>query len=306
MKSLIFTRLISGLISILGVLVITFMLIHLVPGDPVELMLGDHASAVDKKALRESLNLHLPIQEQFTTYIGNLFSGNLGTSLFTKRSVTLEITDRLPATLELGLAALIISFFIGIPLGVLSSPKNRKIFRSSNSFFSLIGLAMPSFWLGPVLIFIFAVKLNILPVSEHGTLAHLILPSLTLASGLIALVYRMTLSSMQDVLVEDYIRVALAKGNSKTRTLFKHALKNALMPLLTLFGILLGSLLTGTVIVETIFDWPGLGSLIFESLQRRDYPMIQGTVLFVATVYVLSSLVTDILYALLQPKVQMS
>ena len=199
---------------------------------------------------------------------------------------------------------MIFSFLIGIPLGVWAAPRKRKITRGLSSTLSLVGLAMPSFWLGPILIFLFAVELELLPVSERGGFANLVLPVLTLSSGLIVLIYRMTLSSVQEVLSEDYVRVALAKGNSPNQVLFKHVLKNALSPILTLLGILLGVLLTGTVIVETIFDWPGLGTLIFESLQRRDFPVIQGSVLFVATTYIFAGIFTDILYVLTQPKLR--
>ncbi len=304
MSRSILERLIGSLVSLFGVLLITFLLIHFVPGDPIDLMLGEQASAVDKEALRKSLGLDQPFFSQFKNYFSGLLQGDLGYSLFSKRPVSQEIIERLPATLELGAVALIFSFLIGVPLGVWAAPRKRKMTRGLSSTLSLVGLAMPSFWLGPILIFIFAVQLEILPVSERGGIANLILPVLTLSSGLIALIYRMTLASVQEVLGEDYVRVALAKGNTPNQVLFKHVLKNALSPILTLLGILLGVLLTGTVIVETIFDWPGLGTLIFESLQRRDFPVIQGSVLFVASTYILAGIITDILYVLTQPKLR--
>lgn len=296
-------RLFSTVPVILGVVCISFFLIHMIPGDPIDTMLGDNASLADKESLRKELGLDLPLSLQFKNYLVDLSQFNLGRSLLTKRPVLEEIKERIPATLELTLATLFLSLFIGVPLGVIAALKKDTSIDKSLLMLGMIGLSMPAFWLGPLLIWLFALKIDILPVSERGTIGHVILPAITLSSGIIAILLRMTRTSMLDVIREDYIRVAKAKGVHFFKLYFFHALINAIFPLLTIIGLILGALLTGTVIIETIFDWPGIGTLIFESIQQRDYPVVQGCVLVISLIYVLVNLITDLSYKVFNPKV---
>lgn len=296
-------RIVSTIPVILGVVSITFFLIHLIPGDPVDIMLGDNASMSDKEALRKELRLDLPLEVQFKKYIISLVHLDFGRSLQTQKPVAQEIRQRLPATLELTLVTLFFSLLIGIPLGVIAALKKDTVVDRSFLFLGMLGLSMPAFWLGPLLIWIFALKINWLPVSERGTFGHVILPALTLSSGIVAILLRMTRTSMLEVIGEDYIRVAKAKGLSFFKLYFYHALINAIFPLITILGLLLGALLTGTVIIETIFDWPGVGTLIFESIQNRDYPVVQGCVLVISLIYVLVNMLTDLCYRYFNPKV---
>ena len=296
-------RLLATIPVILGVVSISFFLIHMIPGDPVDIMLGDNATMSDKESLRQELGLDEPLAIQFKNYLYDLSQLNLGRSLQTRRPVLEEIRERIPATLELTLATLFLSVMIGIPLGVIAALKKDTSVDKSLLIFGMLGLSMPAFWLGPVLIWLFALKFDLFPVSERGTIGHVILPALTLSSGIIAILLRMTRTSMLDVIKEDYIRVAKAKGVHFFKLYFVHALINAVFPLLTIIGLILGALLTGTVIIETIFDWPGIGTLIFDSIQQRDYPVVQGCVLVISLVYVLVNLITDLSYKFFNPKV---
>jgi peptide/nickel transport system permease protein len=284
---------------------VTFFLLHLVPGDPVDIMLGDMASYEEKQVLRQELGLDRPLAAQYSSFLGNLVRGDLGTSLRLKRPVTDQILSRLPATAELAAGALAIALLLGIPLGVIAAIKQYSITDNSILVLSLIGLSMPAILLGPVLTLIFSLHLGWLPISERGGLENLILPSVTLASGLIAIIARMTRTSMLEVLREDYIQVARSKGLPPLKVLFKHALVNALPPILTITGLLIGALLTGVVVIETLFDWPGIGSLLLDGILQRDYPLVQGCTLFVATVYVVVNMLTDISYAVVNPKVRL-
>jgi ABC-type dipeptide/oligopeptide/nickel transport system permease component len=299
----IFKRVLSTIPVILGVICISFLLIHFVPGDPIDTMLGDNASQFEKEKLKHELGLDLPLFQQFKNYIFDLYHLDFGTSLITKRPVLNEIISHVPATLELSFVTLFFSLAIGIPMGVLAALKKNSAIDYSLLIIGMIGLSMPAFWLGPLLIWVFSLKLDLLPVSERETWGHVILPALTLSTGIIAILLRMTRTSMLEVINEDFIRTAKAKGINSFRLYFFHALLNALFPLLTIIGIILGALLTGTVIIETIFDWPGVGSLVFESIQQRDYPVVQGSVLLISIVYVLVNLTTDIFYLILNPKV---
>ena len=296
-------RILSTLPVIFGVFTITFFLIHMIPGDPIDIMLGDNASTMDKELLRKELGLDQPLLTQYGQFLTKLSQGDLGTSLQSKRPVLEEIKKRFPATLELTLATLFFSLLIGIPLGVWAALKKDTYTDKALLIFGMVGLSMPAFWLGPILIWLFALEIDLFPVSERGTVGHVILPALTLSSGIIAILLRMTRTSMLDVIREDYIRVARAKGVTFFKLYFFHALINAIFPLLTIIGILLGALLTGTVIIETIFDWPGIGTLIFDAIQQRDYPVVQGCVLVISIIYVLVNFLTDISYKVFNPKV---
>lgn len=281
------------------------MLIHLVPGDPVDFVLGEQADARDKDNLRHELGLDQSLSHQYSSYLVRLVHLDYGRSLHSKAPVLTEIAERFPATVELTFAALCFALLWGLPLGVWSAVRPHSWWDAAGSTLGLLGMSVPGVFLGPALVYVFAMRLGWLPVSERGGLSHLILPAFSLALPLGAVILRMTRAAMLEVVNEDYIRTARAKGASETKIYFRHALRNALIPIVTIVGLQLGALLTGTVITETIFDWPGLGTLIYGSIQRRDYPMVQGCVLFVACIYVLINLLTDLAYGVVNPKVRM-
>lgn len=306
MAQAILRRLLFALPVLLGVSTLSFLLIRFVPGDPIDIMLGDQAQVADKEALRELLGLNKSLTEQLATSYEGLLTLDMGVSIQSRQSVSEAIFSRVPATVELSLTAMMIALMVGIPLGVLASVKRGTLFEKFTALYGLIGMSTPGFWLGPMLILIFAVKLDWLPVSERSGLSSVILPAMTLAFGLSAILAQITRASMIEVNREDYVRVARAKGASSFRVWFKHALANAMMPIITIVGLQFGALLTGTVIVETIFDWPGVGTLLFRAIQSRDYPMVQGCVLFISITYVVVNLLTDIAYTIANPKVRVS
>lgn len=299
-------RLLATIPVLFGVSTLTFMLIHFIPGDPVDIMLGEQASALDKSALRRDLGLDKPLTAQYKDFMTGLVFGNLGRSLQSKRPVIEEISERVPATVELTLAAMLLSILIGIPLGVLAAIKQYSWVDNSVLVGGLLGMSMPGFWLGPMLILIFAIHLQWFPVSERGGIEHLVLPALSLAFALAAIQMRMTRAAMLEVIKEDYVNVARAKGLRPWIIYFKHALANALMPIITIVSLQFGALLTGTVITETIFDWPGVGTLLFGAIQQRNYPLVQGCVLLISLTYVLVNLLTDIAYGFVNPRVRIS
>ena len=299
-------RILSALPVLVGVSALSFSLLHFVPGDPVDIMLGDQASAADKTLLRKELGLDQPFTSQLAGYFTGLVKLDLGVSLQSRRPVADEISERIPATIELTLFAMLIALCVGIPLGVLAAVYRNTIIERGALLFGLIGMSTPGFWLGPMLILLFAIKLDWLPVSERGGFEHVILPAMTLALGLSAILTQVTRASMIEVVREDFVNVARAKGAGPVRLWFKHALANAMMPIITIIGLQFGALLTGTVIVETIFDWPGVGTLLFQSIQQRNYPLVQGCVLFIAFTYVAVNLLTDLAYAIANPKVRLS
>jgi peptide/nickel transport system permease protein len=300
-----FRRLGSLLPVIFGVLTITFFLIHLIPGDPVDIMLGDYTSQADRNALRHELGLDQPLLTQYKNYLLNSIRFDFGRSLQTQKPVWSEIRARIPATVELGLCALFLAAVVGIPLGVVAAIKKNSWIDQVILVIGSLGISFPSLWSGPLLIWIFAIELDWLPIGERESWESLILPSISLSIGLIALLMRMTRSSMLDVMREDYMSVARAKGLFNYQIYFIHGLTNAIIPVLTLLGLMLGALLTGTVIVETIFDWPGIGLLLYQSIQNRDYPLVQGCVLFVSFVYLIANFLTDLAYAYFNPKIRL-
>jgi peptide/nickel transport system permease protein len=299
-----FRRLKSFLTVIFGVLLLTFLLIHLVPGDPVEVMLGESASSADRDALRSELGLNQPLLQQFGTYLNKLAHGDFGHSIHTKASITELIQTRYPATLKLALLSLIIGLVLGIPLGIYSALKAGHWQDILVTVVSARLSAMPAFWLGPVLMLIFAVWLGWLPVSGMESGTSIILPAATLGFGLSAILTRMTRTSLLEVLNDDYIRTARAKGLSERVVILRHALRAALLPIITIVGLQMGSLLAGAVITETIFSWDGIGRLLVESIEKRDYPVTQACVLVVALSYVVVNLLTDLLYQLADPRVR--
>ncbi len=303
MFSLLLTRLVSALVVVLGVGTLVFLLIHLVPGDPVEAMLGENAQVADREALRQALGLDRPLGEQYLDYLQRLARLDLGLSFQERRPVAAILGERLPATLELTLAALALALALALPLGVLAARHRGSPLDTGAMGLSLVGVSIPNFWLGPLLILVFSLWLGWTPVSGREGPASLILPALTLGTGMAAILARMVRGSILEVLGEDYVRTARAKGLSERRVLWGHALRNAWLPVLTLIGLQLGGLLGGAVITETVFAWPGVGSLLVEAIQSRDYPVVQACVLLVSLSYVLVNTLTDLVYGWVDPRI---
>ena len=289
---------------LLGVATLVFALIHLVPGDPAEAMLGESAPAADLADLRTKLGLDKPLLAQYETYVLGLVRGNLGTSFRYNTPVAREIGQRLGRTAQLALAAMLVAIVIAIPLGVLGAIYRGRWIDQVATTLSLLGVAMPNFWLGPLLAIVFAVYLGWLPVSGTGTWQHLVLPALTLGGALAALLARMTRATLIDELRELYVLAARARGVSRTRAVVSHALRNSLIPVVTIIGLQLGAVLTGTIITETIFAWPGVGRLLIQAISFRDYPLVQGCILFIATTYVTMNLLVDLVYGWIDPRIR--
>lgn len=301
----IISRLSSAFLVVLGVVCMVFLLIHLVPGDPVEVMLGEFAHPADRTALRAALGLDLPLTEQLLNYIRGLASLDLGNSLHSQKPITDILAERLPATLELAVYALLFAVAIAVPLGVLAAIRKDSMLDMGAMGFSLLGVSIPNFWMGPILILIFSLWLGITPVSGRGGVGSVILPAITLGTALAAILARMVRSSLLEVLNEDYVRTARAKGLPESRVIWRHAMRNAWLPVITLLGLQLGALLGGAVITETVFSWPGLGSLLVESIQKRDYPVVQACVLVISLAYVVVNTLTDLVYAAIDPRIRL-
>lgn len=299
-------RLLGFCTVVFGVLVLTFLLIHLVPGDPVEVMLGESAAQTDRAALRAELGLDQPLIQQFGSYLVKLAQADFGQSIHTKTPIIELIKTRYPATLKLALLSLVIGLSIGIPLGIYAALKADKWQDLVVTIISVRLSAMPAFWLGPILMLVFAVWLGWLPVSGMESNASIILPAMTLGFGLSAILTRMTRTSLLEVLNDDYIRTARAKGLHEPIVILRHAMRAALLPIITIVGLQMGSLLAGAVITETIFSWDGIGRLLVESIEKRDYPVTQACVLVVALSYVLVNLATDMVYRMADPRVKFS
>ena len=289
---------------IFGVLLLTFLLVHLVPGDPVEVMLGESASAADRTQLSADLGLDQSLVVQFGRYLNKLAHGDLGVSIHSKKPIRDLLAERLPATSKLALLALSFAIFIGLPLGIIAALNVKKWPDKLANLLSLTISAMPHFWMGPMLMMVFALWLGLLPVSGMETTSSIILPALTLGFGLAAILTRMTRASMLEVLHEDFIRTARAKGLNESTVILRHALRAALLPIITVLGLQLGSLLAGAVITETVFAWDGIGRLLVESIEKRDYPVTQACVMVVALTYVVVNFVTDLLYTKIDPRVR--
>ncbi len=299
-------RIFTTIPIVFGVVTFTFLLIHFIPGDPVDIMLGDQASLIDRQALQKELGLDKPILEQYISFLSGLIRLDLGRSLLNQRPVINEILSTLPATIELTLATMFWTILIGIPLGMIAAVKQYSFIDNMVLVIGLLGMSIPHFWLGPMLILLFSIQLDLLPVSERGGLEHLILPSLSLGLALSAILMRMTRASVLEVIKSDYIRTAKAKGLSPFFIYFKHALRNALIPIITIIGLQFGALITGAVITETIFDWPGIGTLFYNSIQQRNYPLVQGCILFISLSYVIVNFATDIVYTMVNPKIRLT
>ncbi len=288
------------------VLTMVFLLIHIVPGDPVEQMLGEGAAPGQVAQLRHSLGLDQPLYVQYAHYLGQIIRGDLGQSFKFQAPVRHVIFERYPATLQLAFLALLVCAAIAIPAGVLAADRRGSTSDRAIGVFTLLGLAVPNFALGPLLITLFSIKLGWLPVSGRGGPLHYILPAATLGAALAAILTRMVRGSMLEELSSDYVRTARAKGLSNTAVLVRHALRNALIPIITILGLQFGTLLAGTIVTETIFSWPGIGRLTVMAISARDYPLLQGCILVIALSYVLVNLLTDMLYAFIDPRVRLS
>ncbi len=298
-------RLLLVLPVIWAVVSLVFLLIHIVPGDPVRNALGDNATQEQVYELKHKLGLDLPLAQQYANYWRGVLQGDLGVSLANPSDEVLDrILTRYPATLELTLAGLVVALFIAIPLGVTAGRNQGKWIDNAASVIALLGISTPGFVLGPLMIYLFALKLDLLPVSGRGGIEYLILPAITLGAALAAILTRMVRSSVIEELGEDYVRTARAKGLSENRVVYKHVLKNGLIPVVTVLGLQFGVLLAGAIITETIFSWPGLGRLTVDAINARDYPLVQGCILMIALTYIIANLLTDFAYRLLDPRIK--
>lgn len=305
MLKFLLSRLASALIVIFGVTCLVFFFLHMVPGDPVEVMLGESAQPADREALRTALGLNQPLFTQFTQYLSNLARLDLGTSLYSKRPITELLAERIPATAQLAFASLVVAVLIAFPLGVLAAVRKGTYWDQGAMGLSLIGVSIPNFLMGPILILIFSLWLGWFPVSGQDGFLSLVLPAITLGTAMAAILSRMVRATLLETLDEDYVRTARAKGLSEAAIIWNHAMRNALLPVITLLGLQLGTLLGGAVITEVVFSWPGLGQLTIESIQRRDYPVVQACVLLISLFYVVVNTLTDIVYGLLDPRVRL-
>jgi peptide/nickel transport system permease protein len=306
-------RLVTNIPVLLGISFITFTLVTFAPGDAISLMLGNNTLDVaNVERVRGELGLDKPWYVQYKNYMLGLFRGDLGTSMTSRQPVGLQIVQRFPNTLLLTLSAMFIALLIALPAGVLSAARRNRLEDYGTMFLSMLGVAMPSFWLGLILILAFGLELRWLPIRGMGSvedglwdfISHLILPAFTLGLSLAAILTRLTRNAMLDVLSEDYVRTARAKGAKSLRVLFKHALRNAIMPVATTAGLQFGALLGGAVVVETIFAWPGLGLLSLNAIRQRDLPLVQGSVLVFALSFMVVTLLVDILYAFINPRIR--
>lgn len=297
-------RLVLTIPVLIGVATLVFSLIHLIPGDPAQAMLGEAAPQADVEELRHRLGLDRPLIEQYRLFLQGLIKGDLGTSLRTGQPVTDQIVERMPATFELAAAAMLVAIAFAMPLGIIAAVRRGTAIDHAAMTVSLAGVSVPNFWLGPLLAIIFAVDLGWLPVSGRGTWAHLVLPAVSLGAALAAILARMTRATMLEELREQYVQAARARGVSRVRAVLRHAFRNSLIPVVTLLGLQFGAVLTGAVITETIFAWPGIGRLLIQSIGFRDYPLVQGCILLIALTYVGVNLLTDMLYGVLDPRIR--
>lgn len=297
-------RLGSAVITIFGVVCMVFFLVHIVPGDPVEMLFGETTYFADREQIRVAMGLDQPLLTQLMDYLGGIVRFDLGSSLFEHRPVIDMLIERIPQTLWLTCVALLISIAIAIPLGILAAVyHNHSIDRWAMTF-SVLGNAIPNFWLGPMLILVFSIWLGWLPVSGDDRLISVLLPAITLGSSLAAVLARMIRSSLLEVFNEDYIRTAYAKGLPNHHVILYHALRNALLPVITLLGLHLGLLLGGSIITETIFSWPGIGKLTVDAILKRDYPVVQGCILLISISYVMINMLTDAVYSWIDPRIR--
>ncbi len=304
MPKFLLTRAVYTLPVLWLVVSVVFLLIHLVPGDPIQQMLGEGAAAADIQAARHAYGLDVPIGQQYLNYWKGVLHGDLGQSLRFNQNVGRLIAERYPFTLKLTLASLAVALLLSIPAGVRSARRRNRWDDRAISFASLLGLSFPNFALGPVLILFFAIELGVLPVSGSGTLAHLVLPAITMGGALAAILTRMVRTAMLEELGQDYIRTARAKGLPERTVVYRHALRNAMIPVLTVIGLQFGALLAGAIVTETIFSWPGIGRLTITAISNRDYYLVQGCILAIGLTYVAVNFLTDLLYSAVNPRIR--
>ncbi len=299
-----FRRILIAIPTIIGVLIIVFSMVRLAPGDPAVLLAGEFASPEVIERARERFGLDRSLPEQFARFVGGLVQGDLGRSTRTNRLVTADLANYFPNTLEMAFAAIVVALIVGVPSGVVSALRPNGPLDFVVTFVALLGVSMPVFWFGLLAILIFSVQLGWFPVAGRGTLSHLVLPAITLGLSSTAIIARMTRASMLEVLNQDFVRTARAKGLREGQVVIKHALRNALVPVVTVIGLQFGSLLAGAVITETVFTWPGIGRLLVDSIRARDYPVVQGAVLLIAVSFVLVNLIVDLIYGFVDPRIR--
>ena len=306
MTAFIFRRILLAIPTLVGVLIVAFLLLYVAPGDPVQAMVGERADSATIARLREELRLNDPLPVQFGHYVGGVVKGDLGRSYITNRPIIKDVLERFPKTLQLAGAAMLLATICGVTLGILSARNPGGIVDRIGLIVAYLGISFPVYWVGLLLILLFAVTLHWLPPSGFGGLRYLVLPAIALGMRSIAFLARMTRSSMLDSLGADYVRTARAKGLGERVVVWRHALRNALIPVITVLGLDFGSYLTGSILTETVFSWPGLGRYVVNAIGRRDLPAIQGSVLFLSVVFVLVNLLTDLAYAKADPRVTYS
>ena len=305
MTAYVLRRVLYALFVLWGALTIIFIAIRIVPGDPAALMLGPTATVEDVDALRESLGLNDSMVRQYVVFLGDVVRLDFGDSLWLNRPVTKSVAERITATAKLAATAMVLALVVSFPLGILAALRPRSLLDRFVSVISLIGQSVPSFWLGIMLILVFARQLRWLPSSGSSTWEHMILPSITLAMPLIGILTRLVRSGLMDVLYEDYIRTARAKGLSNRKVLQRHAMRNMLIPVVTVIGLQLGNLLGGAVITETVFAWPGIGRLLVDAIFQRDYPLVQASILFITASFIFINLLVDISYVYIDPRIKL-
>jgi peptide/nickel transport system permease protein len=290
-----------------GILTLVFSLIHLIPGDPARQIAGENAREEDVRAIRKALGLDQPLWTQYVSYVSHVVRGDFGRSFQTNELVSKQIRERYPATLQLAFGAMFVALLVAFPLGIVSAIYRNSWIDNVARFFALIGVSMPSFWFGPLLIIAFAINHEWFPVSGRDQgLRSLVLPSLTMGLALAAILTRMIRVSLAEELTQLYVTTAIAKGVTRARAIFRHALKNALIPVITVLALQFGSLLTGAIITEQIFSWPGLGRLLLQSISNRDYPQVQASILVIALTYILVNFISDLLYGVVDPRIKLS
>jgi len=304
MRAYIARRLLLLIPVAIGVVTLVFGFLRMAPGDPATIMLGEQARQVDVQALRKQLGLEGSLGRQYATFVASLARGNFGTSFSKRQPVAKLVFERLGATMELAVAAMIIAALVAFPLGVFAATRPGTVGDAGAGAFALLGVSMPNFWLGPLLIIVFSIKLGLTPVSGAGGVSHLILPAVTLGASMAGILARLTRSGLLEVLSSNYVRAARAKGAPERLVLWKHALRNALLPVVTVMGMQFGHLLAGAIITETIFAWPGVGMLLIDAINSRDYPLVQGCVLCISITYILITLITDLSYAWIDPRIR--
>ncbi len=297
-------RIVQLIPTLFGIYTIVFLLMRVLPGDPTLFLAGFHDDQETLSNLRVQLHLDEPVSSQYLGFLSDMLHGDLGTSFISRRPVTEMIAETLPQTAVLALTATLIAVGVGIPLGVIAATRRNSIWDAASRLIALIGVSIPIFWLGLQLQIVFGLQLAILPISGLGYDAHLILPAASASMGMLALLTRMTRSSLLDVLNQDYIRTAFSKGLTTRGVYVRHALSNALLPIITVWGTSVAGLLSGTLLVEVIFSWPGIGRLLVQSINARDYPMVQGLVILFAVIYTVMNLLIDLLYPLLDPRIR--